>query len=216
MKILFKQSNKIEEIEKANSIADAIRYSGHEAGFNSIAILDALYEYKPDIYVTCSETTDEERFACSKYSVEIASLPSKPFANVFRYKTVNKLPELFVEQVCINDYSDHIDLMDYIDKRNIKTFRLFQRKMIGFDCYCGYIPHSYHSLILSSAQEVICNNLQSYYNHLLSNQNCTLIKKLNQYQMSQKDILEYNTCFHGAELLIGNDALTGLEKYLCK
>lgn len=216
MKILFKQSTNPEEIEKVNSIADAIRYSGHDAGFNNMAILDAMYEYKPDIYVSAELLNDEEQYACSKYNVEVATLPKAPFANIFRYKKVNKLPELFVEQVCINDYGDHNDLMDYIDKRNIKTFRLYQRKILGFDCYCGYVPHEYQSLILSSANEVICNNLQSYYNHMLCNENCVLIKSLNTHSTSKDVILKNSTCFHGASLFIGNDALVGLEKYLCK
>lgn len=216
MKILFRQSDDIEQIEKANSVADAIRYSGHEAGFNNMAILDALYEYKPDIYVTYDKATEEEQYACEKYSVEIATFPSSPFANIFRYKSVNKLPELLVDQVCINDYGDHIDLMDYIDRRNPKTFRLYQRKMLGFDCYCGYVPYEYQSLILSSANEVICNNLQSYYNHLVSNENCVLTKNLSKHITSQDAVLEHSTCFHCAESFIGNDALVGLEKYLCK
>lgn len=216
MKILFKQCFNLEQIEKANSIADAIRYSGHDSGFNNMAILDAFYEYRPDIYVTHEETTEEEKFACEKYSVEVAALPKSPYANIFRFKKLNPLKELVAEQICINDYEDHLSLMDYIDKRNPKKFRLFQRKLLGFDCYCGYVSHEYQSLLLSSAKEVICNNLQSYYNHLLSNEDCILTKKLIKNTTCQDAVLEYSTCFHAAYDLIGEDALIGLEKYTCK
>lgn len=216
MRILFNQLKNPESIERSNSIADAIRYSGHEAGFNNMAILDALYDYKPDKYVTFSEPTEEEVYACEKRSVELVKAKEKVCANVFRYKPTPPLKELEVDQVCINDYGDHLSLMSWIDKRNPKTFRLFQPKLLSFDCYCGWIPTEYHSLVLSSAKEVICNNVQSLYNHLLCNERCRPTQDLIKFHELQENILSDLTCFHAAKEFIGDDALVGLEKYLCK
>lgn len=216
MKILFKQCDKIEDIERINSIADSIRFCGNEAGFNNMSILDAVYEYRPDKYIVYSDLTEEEKYACEKYSVEPIYFKQNPYANLFRYKYVKPIPELIIDQICINDYEEHTDLMEYIDKRNLKTFRLFQRKILCFDCYCGYIPNEYHSLFLGSAKEVICNNVQSYYNHLISNEECVLTKNLSKHTTCQDSVLEHSTCFHGAYKIIGDIALSGLGKYLCK
>lgn len=221
MKLIFNRFEDKITKDMFDGIAKALNYSEHQVGIISEPnkILDIFYENKPSIFVYSGELKAEEKMGCDRHSV----IPVKAedlfeygyFADIFLYRPVARVPEFHADYVCINEYEKLNSIGAFLDEAFKPQFKLFQEDIVSCKNYCGWLPKEYHSMILSSAETVICNHPFSLLNHSIVNTDC--VDTNSKSGPSRDYILSNSTCFHGAaKLLTLADIDINLGKYLNK
>lgn len=218
MKLIFSQTDDVIINDTLNGIAKALNYSGYQVGMitEPKKILDILYENKPIAFVYNNELKSEEEFGCNKYGVKPINIADLDvYADTFLYRKTKRTAEFHSKYTCINEYGtdDSVAIM-CSENYEFQPLKLFQQKVISTKNYCGWLPKDFHSLILNSADYIICNHLFSHINHLLANENSLYFDRL---IYTRNQVLENHTCFNGCfDILKLLDIDYDVERYLNK
>lgn len=218
MNLIFSRTDDVIINDTLNGIAKAFNYSGYQIGVvtEPKKILDIFHENRPIAFIYNQTLKPEEEFGCKKYNVKPVNMQDiDVYADIFLYRKTKKTNEFYSKYTCINEYGTDDSIAVMCDENyKFQPIKLFQEKIISTKNYCGWLPKEFHSLILSSAEYVICNNMYSYINHLLCNSNCLLYDR----EVYTRDfILKNFTCFNGCfEIMKILDIEYDIEKYLNK